>query len=355
MPEITGVKGGMGSAGAGLGGAGSLGFTMPEINIFGIKGQGEKIFLILDSTPYMMYDEMGGIPAYTIIKNELIRIVEELPSTALFNVAVYGRGTQTLFPEMVSANADNAAKVREWLAPLNAVSKGMGDRDYGMQTLGPGGIKRDDDIRPGKFAQAPRPPGWWGHAGLLAMEQQADTVFLLAGRWGSFYVNTWSGDSSHVKEWWEGPLGQKRKELQKKAAEMLKKENEERARRGQAPRVLTGNAVLGTYFPNAPRPPGVKREGFSFTPEDFAEAFKELQSKNANTITPTKSGIGRRKIMSSQSKFAFNVIHFVIKGQDNAGNKDANFDQLVKKCDGKYKMIGGMDAIESYVAPAATE
>ena len=37
MPEITGIKGGMGSMGGdGLGGAGGLGFSMPEIEIFGI-------------------------------------------------------------------------------------------------------------------------------------------------------------------------------------------------------------------------------------------------------------------------------------------------------------------------------
>jgi len=354
MPEITGVKGGMGSAGDGLGGAGSLGFTMPEINIFGIKGKGEKIFLILDSTPYMMYDEMGGIPAYTIIKNELIRIVEELPPTALFNVAVYGRGTQTLFPDMVSANDANAAKVKEWLSPLNAVSKGMGDRDYGMQTLGPGGIKRDDDIRPGKFAQAPRPPGWWGHASLLAMQQQADTVFLLAGRWGNFTVITERGDSSHVKEWWDGPQGKKRKELQKKAAEMLKKENEERRKRGQPPRVLTGPSLLGAYFPNAPRPPGVEDERFSFKPEHFAAGYNELQVKNTRTVTPTKSGISRKKKASS-SKFSFNVIHFVKKGEDSASNKDANFHKLVNLCNGEYKMIGGLDAVQSYVTSSSAE
>ncbi|VGO12513.1 hypothetical protein PDESU_01066 [Pontiella desulfatans] len=60
MPEVTGVKGGIGGAGGGgLGGAASLGFSMPQFEIFGIKGKGEKVFLMLDSSYEMMYDEMG--------------------------------------------------------------------------------------------------------------------------------------------------------------------------------------------------------------------------------------------------------------------------------------------------------
>ena len=67
MPEITGVKGGIGSAaGDGLGGGGGVGFSMPEMKLFGIKSRGEKVFIILDASGFMMVDKMGGIPAYTI-------------------------------------------------------------------------------------------------------------------------------------------------------------------------------------------------------------------------------------------------------------------------------------------------
>ena len=89
MPEIVGVKGGLGSSGGGLGGAASLGFSMPEIDMFGIRGKGEKVFILLDASDEMMYDEMGGIPAYTIIKNELIKVLGGLPPTTLFNVSVF--------------------------------------------------------------------------------------------------------------------------------------------------------------------------------------------------------------------------------------------------------------------------
>lgn len=110
MPEMTGVKGGIGNAPGSTGlGAGGIGFTMLKINIFGVKNRGKKIFLILDADAEMMYDEMGGIAAYTIIKNELLWIVDELPPTVLFNMAVFQRGNncQVLFPCLVGALSGN--------------------------------------------------------------------------------------------------------------------------------------------------------------------------------------------------------------------------------------------------------
>ena len=67
MPEISGIKGGIGAAaGAGLDSADSIGFTMPEIEVFGVKGKGEKVFIALDSDAVMMRDKVGGMRAYTL-------------------------------------------------------------------------------------------------------------------------------------------------------------------------------------------------------------------------------------------------------------------------------------------------
>ena len=64
LPEIAGIKGGMGNAaGSGLGGGGSIGFLMPEMNLFGLKSRGEKIVFLLDTDNAMMLDTVGGIPA----------------------------------------------------------------------------------------------------------------------------------------------------------------------------------------------------------------------------------------------------------------------------------------------------
>ena len=357
MPEISGVKGGLGGGTAGgLGGAGSLGFSMPEFEIFGIKGKGEKVFLVLDSSDGMMFDEMGGIPAYTIIKEELIRIVDELPSTALFNVAVFDRQNFTLFPQMVSASSSNKAKLKAWLEPLNAVSQGMGKNDYGVKTLGTGGIEHKEQALAGIFEEKGEIPSdaAWPRSTMLAMEAQADTVFLLTCKWG----NLGAGGQVDPREMeaWNKSSDKKKYDKNLATAKLkLEEENKARAAKGQPPRVLSGGkALLDAYFPGTPLPPQGKGT-YIYTPKDFAEAFVELQTRNRTASTPVKSGLSNRKKKSSKPDFSFNVIHFVKKSEENVGRAPRNFTALAKMCNGEYRTIAGMAAIESYLKVSSSE
>ena len=230
MPEITGVKGGMGSAGDGIGGGGSLGFSMPEMDLFGIKSRGEKVFIILDASAFMMVDAMGGIPAYTIIKSELVRILEGLNPSVVFNIAVYGGGDYALFPGMVSATPANVAKVDAWLKPLNAVSKGMGDRDYGPRTLGPGGVRVSGEF---KIKPLQNTPDEWARLTLLAMKQQADVVFVLTCRWGTLRYRAEARD----RDWGESDEARYKANVAKARA-LFKEENDRRRAKGKPPRVI---------------------------------------------------------------------------------------------------------------------
>ena len=337
MPEISGVKGGLGGGAAGsLGGAGSLGFSMPEMNLFGIKSRGEKVFIILDASPFMMVDEMGGIPAYTIIKSELVRILGGLNPTVLFNIAVYGGGDRALFPNMVSATPENVAKVDAWLKPLNAVKKGMGDSDYGPKTLGSGGsgISGNFKIEPLKNT-----PGEWARPTLLAMQQQADVVFVLTCRWGSS-LRYKTGDRE--RNWSESDQ-QRFTENVAKARALLKKENDRRRAKGQAPRVIARGTrgLVRAYFPNARLPPsGATYHNYS--PDEMVEAFNNTRAKS-NPRMPTSSGLSKKR-----GKYSINVIHFV-KAKSAAG-ADPKLDRIASRTRGEYRKIKGMDAIKSYVS-----
>ncbi len=120
MPEITGVKGGMGAAGAGDGGGNGIGFTMPEIDFFGAKGKGEKVVFIVHFGPATIgnnpYERMTG---YTIRKR-LEDLINELPGVSLFNVAAYWMNdTDALSPEIMLATPQNKQKVMDWMKPVN--------------------------------------------------------------------------------------------------------------------------------------------------------------------------------------------------------------------------------------------
>lgn len=341
MPEITGVKGGIGSAGDGLGGGGSLGFAMPEMNLFGVKSRGEKVFIILDSSAYMMEDKMGGIPAYTIIKSELVRILEGLNPTILFNIAVYGGGEITLFPDMVSASPANVAKVDAWLKPLNAVKENAGSTKYGPNTLGSGGNRIS-----GTFTVKPlqNTPGGWAKPTLMAMQQQADVVFLLTCRWGNelrYKTGTRERD-------WDESDQAKYKQAVAKARALHKKENERRAAKGQPPRVIARGerGLVQAYVPGTRMPPSGSTFA-NYSPEMMVMAFDNTQSKS-KAETPLKSGVSK-----SKTRYSINVIHFVPEGSGSA--KDLKFSKIASETRGKYMKIKGMSAIQSYAAADSAE
>lgn len=338
MPEITGVKGGIGSAGGmGLQGAGGIGFTMPELNLFGAKSRGEKVFIILDTTSYIMADELGGIPAYTLIKDEITKIVSQLPSVALFNVAVFDGGVVPLFPSLAPATPDNIQACRTWLEPLNTVSQGMGDKQYGTKTLGePGDMHRLSDM---EFVVEPleKAGGWLGSV-LCGIHQQADTVYVLTCMHGRIYKQLEAAQ-------WKESERRKYNEAMVKATELLKKENEERRKRGEAPRVLGGTGLVKEYFPNVKGPPVGER--YTYTPDDLTKVLQTGQRQWAQNAVPVKSGLSRSK-NKNKNKFSLNVIQFTSK-ENKDGPGCSHFRELAKKNNGTYRMMGGLDAIESYI------
>jgi hypothetical protein len=345
MPEISGIKGGLGAMeGAGLGGVGGVGFAMPEINLFGIKSKGEKVFLILDASPEMMYDEMGGIPAYTIIKQELIRLIDGLPPTTLFNVAVYSFGkTQFLSSSLIPASDANVKKAKDWLDPLNAVRPDMGAKEYGLGTLGPGGVQDNSDILTEKLAKIGYRPESWFRAAAIAMKQQADTVFILAKNWKFHRVAL---KASKTTDWDQTPAGRKWAECYRKGKEKLKKENEERAKHGLPPRVLEGPyAIIGAYFSGIEQPP--EPEWYFIPPKDLARSLGETRNKFKPKSIQTRSGMKKQK----KNNFSLNVVSFVEKGEGDWQSRLAaeNYPKLASSCRGQYKTISGLDAIKSFV------
>lgn len=364
MPEITGVKGGVGGgAGDGLGGGGGVGFSMPEIEIFGIKGKGEKVFLILDTSNSMLVDEMGGIPAYTIIKEELIRIVESLPSTALINVAVFrGNDVQTVFPKMAPANSVNAGKLKAWLEPLNSSANAAKSGNYGTRTLGPGGTQAREDLRIGNFAKPVKKGGGvygynrtfgndWFTAVMLAHKQQADTIFLLTNTWGHqrVAVNT----SMSTEEWIETTsAGKKWAQKVEEAKVLLAKENKERKANGEPPKVVSDGrwGLIREYFSGTQQPP--TPQYYYYQPKEFAEAFVLNREKFKGQAVPMTSGIGKKK--SSKRDFSFNVVQFVEKDGE-PGGAAALFKKLTSLCQGEYQTVTGLEEIQSYVSSGSGE
>lgn len=343
MPEITGIKGGLGSAAVGdLGSVAGVGFTMPEIEVFGVKSKGEKVFIVLDSREYIMYDEVGGIAGYTIIKKELVRILDSLPPTTLFNIAVFDVGSCfALFPNMVPANDANVDKVSKWLEPLNKVSKGMAADDFGPKTLGKGGHRISEDFRTGKIK---RNRSWYPPCA-EAMKQQADTVFLLTSIFGYQWDPGKRIPMSKLAE-------RKWEESYQKALKLLEEDNKKRLAKGEGPRAINKNSkweMNKAYFPDIVFPQ--QEESYWYTANDFKDAFETIRKKYAPAATPVTSGISKKK---NKNKFSLNIVQFV--PDRDAGEFQYRYDRSVPKLkglanrlNGQYRTIKGMEGIKSHV------
>ncbi len=340
MPEISGIKGGLGAVGgAGLGDAGGVGFFMPEIEIFGVRSKGEKVFIALDSDAYIMRDEVGGKRAYAIIKDELVKIIEGLSSTTLFNLAVFDYGGMVmLFPQMVPATRENTGKVGKWLEPLNAVTEtNVGSIGlYGIKTLEKGGSllhAKDEAIAKGKLkASGAR---HWYRPAAKAMMDQADTVFILSGWWGVLR----EADGSTPE--WDQDKREKWHKYLKEAQEEHRKENERRAAKGEPEQVIRDTwHLMREYRPEQhakyykPMPPW-----YNYTGKDYAEALHIVRKENAPKL-PAKSGLTKRE----KDRFSLNVVFFA--PEDKPG-PIGQYEVLAKRCSGGFRIIKGLEAIES--------
>jgi hypothetical protein len=138
MPEITGIKGGIGAVGDGSGGAfSSIGFTIPEMEFFGAKAKGEKVVFVVHFGPatisagrkdnednYTPFSRMTGLT----IRNRLEDLVDSLPEYTLFNVIAYYAGDAwAMDPNMMLATGDNKQKLKDWMEPVNPLE---GDYKY---------------------------------------------------------------------------------------------------------------------------------------------------------------------------------------------------------------------------------
>ena len=80
MPEITGVKGGLGNMGGD--GLGSLGFDL-NFNFFGIRGGGRHVVFVIDYSASMKGEKEK------IMRREAARVISELPKTTEFGVIFF--------------------------------------------------------------------------------------------------------------------------------------------------------------------------------------------------------------------------------------------------------------------------
>jgi len=238
---------------------GRLDMGVSKINFFGTRAKGEKIIFILDASKQMMEDSKGGYTTYKYAKDKVYQLVNSMPSATLINVMVYSGPNIDMFkPQVVPATPDNRAALKEWLEPINGDPYNVGRvfRTYRPET-------EYDSLLEGRVQ-------YWLQAVQAAMEQRADSIFVLCGGMGRYTLpgegSGGGGSGPDPEEMAE--YRAKRKAVDEKARRMLEKENQAREKRGLPPKIIYSwyNYVTDDLRLDYPSPPSRQRSSGSVSP-----------------------------------------------------------------------------------------
>ena len=185
---------------------------LPSMELFGLKAKAEKVLIVFDVGSQSMTDEMGGLDAFNIIRNEISTLVRGLPSTALFNMMCFDAerwyedhpcAIKIFRGSLVPANDSNKAAFTTWLNQFNRTPNDVGikDPDYSFRN-NPVPYNGHFDYERMVW-QMHRVVGYFmGYQ--AAIEQGADVIFFLTTHWPKaeeFYVAyTDEQKKKHIEE-----------------------------------------------------------------------------------------------------------------------------------------------------------
>ena len=240
------------------------------VDIGGIKSKTEKVLICIDTGKYLMTDERGGLDTYKAIREDIKKLINNLPPTVLFNLMAYsteyGTSINMFQPSLVAATSANKRMACDFVEPLNA----------SLSRLGPGGNNYKL-----KYPFLPQPPDsnhYSQYASNIyriyqaALEQGADTIYILTTSWTDperikkpwnnaqtqRYVRDMARYSENVERQRRQAGWNDQKQIEyeredmiarrdgiKKARDWIKAENDRRAKKGQP--LYTGNVNKAMY------------------------------------------------------------------------------------------------------------
>jgi len=267
----------VGGVGGGAGAEGIEGeevdFDRMKVNFFGLESAGEKVVFIVDADRSMLLDVKGGLNAYSIIKEEIVRMVEGLPPGTLFNVYFYAGGRASVLEDRwVRAGNEGTRRVREWIEPINKDMRNIGRFENNVN------LPRDDIEPLGRAANT-----HWFKPLVHAMSNGADTIFMMVPQWYTTQEQLSPQQMERARDQyrrdlqnWQREWADKWREARRTASEWLAKENERREKRGLPKKVIRSyNELLrelqqaGVIDKELQFPPSLERE--SYSPEEITK------------------------------------------------------------------------------------
>ena len=249
---------------------------LPEMDIFGAKAKSDRIFIAFETSEKTMTDDMGGLEAFNIVRDEIKKLVSMLPATCVFNVMAFDLHVKEVRdmcnPNLVPATAVNKDRFVKWIDAINKdvnkIGLWYGDRQYDLKYPIPpfadakvmsyhyDGAQYFDVVCRYKVYQT-------------AIEQGAGAIWILTMRWpepNDYFLPKTPDEQKKFNAQWEknckdfvkkgGIIAddadkdawnkwiKSTEPARMKAKEWLDKENERRRSKGIPQRVITDMLVL---------------------------------------------------------------------------------------------------------------
>jgi len=350
----------------GLGDGSGLGIGDITIEMFDLRASGESFLFVIDVRRDLMQDAKGGIPTYGVIKEDLNRVIGELPSGVLFNVLLYNEssGMEVWQPGLVPATDSNKQKFAEWLKPVNTSLNSMGIRINNFRTTA-----WQNETAQKLLTRRTRKSNRDLLILMAALEMQADAIYIFTDNLPSLdagiartVVRNRNFDSQmreFERELSRGgfeDVGDYRRQYQeysRKLAQRIEEfkheENRQRESRGQPPRVYSSreNRALrrrieeeferrNEAVPDITLPVQSTTEESRIRSREVTEAFDRLMRLYYD--------------QNAQPRPMLNAVIF--RGADEIWSRedDRQVRELVRSFDGDYRVLKGLGAIDSEAA-----
>ncbi len=351
MEQNFTVSAGLGGLGGGnlLGGArGSLGLGMSDVNVFGLKTRAERILFVIDTNRQMVTDKKGGLNSYQVIKDEITDMVGNLSAGTLFNVMLQDRRRVMMFkPQLVPAGSEVHQQLVRWVGQVNTDAEnpgleGVSAAKQPKLTAMPESEMQKLLTFSGHHANET------GFLTQVALEQNADAIFFITGNHRGFDDVLAPASEKQKRDFekrkaskeYQEQLAAHRLEvaqMEQRVKAELARQNAERAKKGQPPRVLGQRGVysaageLGIKWktPHPGHGPGHQR----VEAKDVSKYFKQL--------------IARLYTDHEKTPPSINVVLFLAGDEEYRPEWKKQLDQYVRFFKGKNRLIRGEKEIKS--------
>lgn len=351
----------------GLGDGSGLGIGQITVEMFDLRASGESFLFVIDVRRDLMQDAKGGIPTYAVIKEDLIRVIDELPSGVLFNVMLYDHVSRMEVWEqaLVPATDSNKRRFAEWLKPVNTSLNSMGIRSNNFRTRSwqSDAARKLLTIRDRKF-----------NRDLLilmaALEMQPDAIYIFTDDLPSMdsgverstgtnpnYERQMRDFEREVRRAGFDSVEDYRRQRQRfsqrvtqRMNEFKQQENRRRESQGIAPRVYTGQEDRDLRN-------RIEQE-FSRT-DDYVPHIGGAPQQNPHVHTP----IRRREVneafdrlmrmyydQHAQQRPMLNAVIFRGADEEWTREQDRQVRELVRSFDGDHRVLKGLGAIDTEAA-----